>query len=219
VSAESGALYLKARWYEGCADESGQARVRERTWRFEVGAAETPIALSFGGERAGAETINGDEFGPKPSGKEAGFSIDHNDRVRSFRAERISAEASHGRAKKDERTEYYISLEKGETFSLKTGTGRIKATLVLGPYWKTGSYEVRVEGKTAVIEKGRKDEEVWEAELETTVEDGVLDISSSADLPLIEATFERLGPESPPVETAVRERDDFRVLEHGSWQH
>ena len=203
VPAQEGEFFLKGVWAE-----SG-TRVRERVYRFTSEANPSPFTLAFGEESEGDEGSGGEVFGERESGKFYGFSSDHRERVQEFIVMRRPAYGYWGSIER----ESAVSLAAGEAFLVRSGNGRYRVTVQLGPVTERGSYELIANGSALDFTKRYSGAELYTVETEVTVTDGLLRITGTEDLPLVSMTLTPLSEDAPAGEPAVKVNDRLLVIQ------
>jgi hypothetical protein len=183
----------------------------ERVFRFPISTEARPVRIEMGARR-GAEYCLGEVLSEHSSGKLYGFSRDHRDRVGEFRVlEEIRS--GHGMSYK-KREESFIALASGESFQVLVGSGRVKVVLHIGPTERRQAAEVQLNGRPITIAAERY-ERVVEVTGEVSAASGVLTITGSPDLPLMDLTVTPLTSGAPAVADTVSELE-MRVIGHGN---
>lgn len=167
-------------------------RLHEETFRFDVGGRAEPVRVLFGGSGGGERSL-GEKFGERTTGMIHGFTCDHRSRGIVFRLLQPGAE----------RMQSAILLAAGERFRFLTGTGRLRASLRIGPVEDGHAAEVRCQGKVFRVPAGPGDRMAL-ISFETEADSGILEILGSPDLPLAELVLERILPGSPEASEETR---------------
>jgi hypothetical protein len=203
VPATIGAYYLKASF------EEAPGHSTERQFDFQVVNQASFVKIELGNPRASEHSMGG-VLGEQASGKVYGFSSDHTDRVGYFW---VIEGGSWAHGYQPMRLESFIKLVQGENFKVMVGTGRVKVTLRLGPVEGRG-IEVGVNGKRIQLPVSF-DEHVVKVVTETVSASGVLLITGSADLPLMDVIVEQLEAGAPAVTDTVN-LEHMDVLGHAN---
>jgi hypothetical protein len=219
VPVNTGPYYLKASYDEsvggilpapgGIPPSPGYPA--EKVFRFPISAEAKPVKIEMGA-RHGTEYSLGEVLNEHASGKLYGFSSDHRDRVGEFR---VVEEIRRGHGMRyEKREESFIALASGESFQVLVGSGRVKVVLHIGPTERRQAAEVQLNGRPIAIASERY-ERVVEVTGEVSSASGVLTISGSPDLPLMDLTVTPLASGAPAVADTVSELE-MRVIGHGN---
>jgi hypothetical protein len=157
----------------------------------------------------GDEHSLGETMSPQASGKLFGFSSDHTEREGSFRVI-VPGDPAHGTWPWPKQ-ETFISLAYGESFRMWVGNGRVKVELDIGPV-SGPSAEVRINGRRIGIPASFV-ERVVKVTGEAVSPTGVLTITGSADLPLMDVTVTQLSAGDPNIADSATNQN-LQVMWH-----